>query len=182
MLVNHGPSQQSCKEEYKSWKWVLAQDTMRLIQRPCYQRGSLCQDPAGNWTTWRPPGHRKEMQTAVVCTHAPFIRADQNHSYKVQWKGEEDKAEWERGRKKRGRKTISGNGQAWSSPSPRGQWRTEKSGGNWFWSHLWCLYTPWLRDRWRRWCSCQFLWLSVCHILPLCNPSVTECLPYYMFL
>ena len=22
-----------------------------LIQRPCYQRGSPCQDPAGNWTT-----------------------------------------------------------------------------------------------------------------------------------
>ena len=36
-------------------------------------------------------------------------------------KGEKDKAD--RGR---GRKTTSGNGQAWSSPSPRGQWRTEK--------------------------------------------------------
>ena len=28
--------------------------------------------------------------------------------------------------KKRGGKTTSGNGQAWSSPSPREQWRTEK--------------------------------------------------------
>ena len=27
--------------------------------------------------------------------------------------------------RKRGRKTTSGNGQAWSSPSPRRQWRTE---------------------------------------------------------
>ena len=27
------------------------QDTTHLIQRPCYQRGSPCQDPAGNWTT-----------------------------------------------------------------------------------------------------------------------------------
>ena len=27
---------------------------------------------------------------------------------------------------KRGGKTTSGNGQAWSLPSPRGQWRTEK--------------------------------------------------------
>ena len=29
------------------------------------------------------------------------------------------------------------NGQAWSSPSPRGLWRTEKSGGDWLQSHLW---------------------------------------------
>ena len=26
---------------------VLPQDTMHLIQRSCYQQGSLCQDPAG---------------------------------------------------------------------------------------------------------------------------------------
>ena len=36
-------------------------------------------------------------------------------------KGEEDKAD-----KGRGGKTTSGNGQAWSSASPRGQWRTGK--------------------------------------------------------
>ena len=42
-------------------------------------------------------------------------------SCKAQWKGEEDKAD-----KGRGGKTTSGNGQAWSSPSPRGQWRTGK--------------------------------------------------------
>ena len=38
-------------------------------------------------------------------------------------KGEEDKAD--RGR---GGKTTSGNGQAWSSPSPREQWRTGETG------------------------------------------------------
>ena len=54
-------------------------------------------------------------------------------SCKAQWKGEEGKA----GRK-RGGKTTSRNGQAWRSPSPRGQWRTGKNGGNWLWSHLWC--------------------------------------------
>ena len=37
------------------------------------------------------------------------------------WKGEEDKAD-----KGRGGKTTSGNGQACSSASPRGQWRTGK--------------------------------------------------------
>ena len=29
---------------------VLPQDTTHLIQRPCYQRGSPCQDPAGDWS------------------------------------------------------------------------------------------------------------------------------------
>ena len=43
---------------------VLPQDTTHLIQRPCYQRGSLCQDPAGNWTTRRPPDivKRRKLQ------------------------------------------------------------------------------------------------------------------------
>ena len=45
-------------------------------------------------------------------------------SCKAQWKGDEDKVD--RGR---GGKTSSGNGQAWSSPSPLGQWRTEKKWG-----------------------------------------------------
>ena len=51
------------------------------VQRPCYQRGSPCQDPAGNWTTRRPrlPDHRKETQTAVVWSCLPFIRSGQNH-------------------------------------------------------------------------------------------------------
>ena len=51
----------------------------RLIQRPCYQRGGPCQDPAGNRTTRRPPDHRKETQTAVVWPCLPFIRSGQNH-------------------------------------------------------------------------------------------------------
>ena len=54
---------------------VLPQDTTRLIQRPCYQRGSVCQDPAGNQTTRRPPDHRKETQTEVVWTFVPFKEA-----------------------------------------------------------------------------------------------------------
>ena len=58
---------------------VLPQDTTHLIQRPCYQRGSPCQDPAGKWTTRRPPDDRKETQTAVVWSCLPFIRPGQNH-------------------------------------------------------------------------------------------------------
>ena len=57
---------------------VLPQDPTHLIQRPCYQRGSLCQDPAGNWTTRR-PDDRKRTQTAVVWSCFPFIMSGQNH-------------------------------------------------------------------------------------------------------
>ena len=52
---------------------VLPQDTTNILQRPCYQRESPCQDPAGNRTTRR-PDHRTEMQTAVVWSCFPFIR------------------------------------------------------------------------------------------------------------
>ena len=57
-------------------------------------------------------------------------------SCKAQSKGEEDKAE-----KGRSGKT-SGNGQAWSSASPRGRWRIGKNGGNWLQNHLWCPNDP----------------------------------------
>ena len=52
-------------------------------------------------------------------------------------KGEEDKAD-----NGRGGKTTSGNGQAWSSASPRGKWRTGKNGENWLQNHLWCPNDP----------------------------------------
>ena len=58
---------------------VPSQDTTHLMQRPCYQRGSPCQYPAGNRTTRRPPNHRKETQTAVVWSCLPSIRSGQNH-------------------------------------------------------------------------------------------------------
>ena len=58
---------------------VLPQDTTHLIQRPCYQQGNMCQDPAGNRTTRRPPDDRKETQTAVVWSCFPFIRSGKNH-------------------------------------------------------------------------------------------------------
>ena len=97
---------------------VLLQDTTHLIQRPWYQRGSLCQDPAGNRITWRPPDYCNETQTAVVWSCLPFIRSDQNHLARH---SEREEYKADRGR---GGKTTSGNGQAWSPPSCRGQWRT----------------------------------------------------------
>ena len=77
-------------------------------------------------STRRPPDHHKEMQTEVVLTCLPFIRSGQNHFARHSERGEEDKAD-----RRRAGKTTSGNGQDWSSPSSRGQWRTEKNGGDW---------------------------------------------------
>ena len=51
---------------------------MHVIQGPCYQRGSLYKDPAGNRTP-RIPNHRKEAKAEVVRTCFPFIRSGQNH-------------------------------------------------------------------------------------------------------
>ena len=72
------PHSKAPKKNTRYGNDVLLQDTMHLIQRPCYQRGSPCQDPAGNWTTRR-PDHRKETQTAVVWSCLPFMRSGQNH-------------------------------------------------------------------------------------------------------
>ena len=73
------PHSRAPKKNTKHENEVLPQDTTHLLQRPCYQRGSLCQDPAGNRTTRRPPDHSKEMQTAVVWSCLLFIRSGQNH-------------------------------------------------------------------------------------------------------
>ena len=47
--------------------------------RPCYLRGSPCQDPADNRTTLKLPDDLKETPTAVVWSCFPFIRSGQNH-------------------------------------------------------------------------------------------------------
>ena len=110
------PHSRAPKKNKSHGNEVLPQDTMHLIQKPCYQQGSLCQDPAGDWMTRRPPDHRKETQTAVVWSCLVFWPKP---SCKAQWKGEEDTAD-----RRRGGKTTSGNGQAWSSPSgEQGKWR-----------------------------------------------------------
>ena len=72
------PHSRAPKKNTSHGNEVLPQDTTHLIQRPCYQRGSPCQDPAGNLTTRR-PDHRKETQIAVVWSCFPVIRSCQNH-------------------------------------------------------------------------------------------------------
>ena len=73
------PHSRAPKKNTSHGNEVLPQDTTHLLQRPCYQRGSPCQDPAGNWTTQRSPDDRKEIQSAVVWSCLPFIRSGQNH-------------------------------------------------------------------------------------------------------
>ena len=62
------PHSRAPKKNISLGNEVLSQDAMHLIQRLCYQWGSLCQDPAGNQTTWRPPDHHKETQTILQGT------------------------------------------------------------------------------------------------------------------
>ena len=56
------PHSRAPKKNTSHGNEVLLQETTHLIQRPCYQRGSPSQDPAGNRTTRRPPDHRKETR------------------------------------------------------------------------------------------------------------------------
>ena len=126
------PLKRAPKKNTSHGNEVLPQDTMHLIQRPCYQRGSPCEDPA-----------HEDLQTIVRDTNCSGMDMSPVHqvwpkpSCKSRWKGEEDKADRERGGK-----TILGNIQALSSLSPRGLWRTGKNGGNWLWNHLWCPNDP----------------------------------------
>ena len=73
------PHSRAPKKSTSHGNEVLPQDTTHLIQGPCYQRGSPCKDPAGKWTTRRPPSNRKKTQTAVVWSCLPFIRSSKNH-------------------------------------------------------------------------------------------------------
>ena len=82
------PHSRAPKKNTSHGNEVLPLDTTHLIQIQCYQRGSPCQDPPGNWTTRRPPDHRKETQTAAVWSCLPFIMSGQNHlaRHRERWK------------------------------------------------------------------------------------------------
>ena len=104
LLYTHivqGQGHSECQRRIQAFEMRL--DTMHLIQRPRYQRRSPCQDPAGNRTTWRPPDHCKETQTAVVWSCLPFIRSDQNHLARHSERGKKTRqAEEEVGRQHQG--------------------------------------------------------------------------------
>ena len=54
------PCSRAPKKNTSHGNEVLPEDTAHLLRRPCYQRGSLCKDPAGNRIIRRPPAHGKE--------------------------------------------------------------------------------------------------------------------------
>ena len=81
------PHSRAPKKNTSHGNEVQPQDTTHLIQRPCYQWGSPCQNPAGNWTTRRPADHRKETQTAVVWSCPPVHQVWPKPSCKAQRKG-----------------------------------------------------------------------------------------------
>ena len=130
------PDGRAPKKNTSSGNKVLPQDTTHLLQRPCYQRGSLCQDPAGDWTIQRPPDHHKEMQTAVVWSCCPFIMSGQIHLARHCERGKKTRQTKEEvGRQHQGL-DLSGVRQV---PEGSGQ---QKNGGNWLWNHLLCLNDP----------------------------------------
>ena len=101
---------------------VLPQDTTHLTQRPCYQRGSPCQDPTGNRTTRRPPDHRKETKTAVVWSCLQFIRSGQNHLARHSEKG---KKTWQT------EEEVGRQHQGMDRPEVRKSQRTVENRGKW---------------------------------------------------
>ena len=123
---------------YKPWKWgVTARHYMFLSTKTvlvCYQQGSPGQDPASNRATQRPPDHCNETQNAVVWSCLLFSGLAKTILQGTVKGGR-------RQSRGRGGKTT-GNGQAWSLASPRGQQKTGENGGNWLWNHLWCPNDP----------------------------------------
>ena len=78
LVVKNIASKNSASKKSTSHGNEPLQHTTHLIQRPYYQRGSPCQDPVDSQTTWRPPDHCKETQTAVIWLCLLFIRSGQN--------------------------------------------------------------------------------------------------------
>ena len=69
----------SSKEEYKPWKWGATAIYYAPHAKTLLPTKKSMQDPAGKWTTRKPPDHLKETQIAVVWICLLFIRSGQNH-------------------------------------------------------------------------------------------------------
>ena len=115
---------------------MLPRVTVYLIQRLCYQRGSPCQDLAGNQTTPNPLDHCKETQTVVVWSCLQFIRSDQNHlarHSKTGKKTRQTEKRWE------------DNIREWTGlefGKPQEAVENRENGGNRLRNHLWCPNDP----------------------------------------
>ena len=126
------PHSRAPKKNTNHGNEVLPQDTTHLIQRPCYQQGSPCQDPAGNWTTWRSPDDCKETQTCL-----PFIRSGKNHLARHSETGKKTRrTKVEVGRQHQG---MDRPGVRQVPESSGEQGKVEKTGCK---NHLWCTNDP----------------------------------------
>ena len=98
MLVNHGPSQQSSKEEYKPRKWGATATYHASHIKTMLPTKKSVPRSSSNRTTRRPPGHRKETHAAVVWTCLSFIKSGQNHRARHSERGKktrQTKKSWE---------------------------------------------------------------------------------------
>ena len=129
-------------------KEVLPQDTTHLIQRPCYQRGSPCQDPAGNRTTRRPPDTVKRRK----------LQWD-GHVFRLSGLAKTILQGTVKGVRRQGRqrKRWEDNNREWAGLEFAKSQRTVENkgnGGNWLRNHLWCPSDPRgkgideMRDEW----------------------------------
>ena len=109
------------------------------------QRGSPCQDAAGNRTIWRPPDHCKQMQTEVVWICDILRSTDLAKTFlQSTVKGGDDEAEEEVGRQ------HQGMDRPWvcQVPDGRGEERKMEESGC---EVICCAQRPMqLRDRWKR--------------------------------
>ena len=79
MLVNHGPSQQSSKEEYKPWKWGATARYYKPHTKTMLLTGKSMPRSSRQLDHTKTCDDRKETQSAVVWSCFPFIRSGQNH-------------------------------------------------------------------------------------------------------
>ena len=116
---------------------VLPQDITNLIQRPCYQRGSPCQNPASNRTTrdLRTLVKRRKLQWyGHVCRSSALAKTILQGTVK--------------GGRRQGRQSMRWEDsiREWTGPefakSPKAVDNREKNGRNWVWNHLWCPNDP----------------------------------------
>ena len=170
---------------YACESWTLIAELQRRIQamemrcyrkilriswkRPCYQRGSPCQNLASN----------KVTQTTVVWSYLPFIRSGQNHLARYGERGKKTRTEKKVGRQHQGKDRLGvlqvpeGSGEQGklrklvmkSSVVPQRPSRLKD--GWWYWC-WWTLRQPWRANqgetqviKWRVWCTVQLMRHSI---------------------
>ena len=132
-VVNHGPSQQSSKEEHRPWKWGATARYYTSLPKTMLPTRKSVPRSSRNRTTRRPPDHCKETQTAVVWSRLPFIKSGGKDIMQGTVKG---------GRRQgRQRKRWEDKVREWTglefAKSQRAVENREK-GGNWLRNHVWC--------------------------------------------